>query len=78
MKRFEGTFTIKWHKNDRGSMRGITIDCDDRKELNKELERIKAAFMEKGECPTVASIYGRERYVGVPAYSVKFDLTERI
>ena len=77
MRTFEGTFTIKWHKNDRGSMRGITIHCADRDELRKEQERIRNAFIQKGECPTVAHVYGRVRYVGVPAQRVTFDMTER-
>ena len=77
MKTYEGTFTVKWHKNDNGSRRPITIDCNDKQELHKEIRRIKNAFMTEGEHPLSAAIYGTHNKVGVPAHSVKFYISER-
>jgi hypothetical protein len=77
MKTYEGTFIVKWHKNSNGSRRAITIDCNDKQELNKQLKRIKNNFMTKGDDPLVAAIYGTHDKVGVPAHSVKFDIHER-
>ena len=77
MRTYEGTFTVKWHKNDNGSRRPITIDCNDKQELDKELKRIKNAFMTEGEHHLSAAIYGTQDKIGVPAHSVKFDISER-
>jgi hypothetical protein len=63
MKTFEGTFTIKWYKNDHGDVRPLTIDCLP-VELNSRKNEIKEAFMKLGE---------NNRY----AYSVSFDLSAR-
>jgi hypothetical protein len=73
MKTFEGTITIKWYKNDSyGDRRPITIDCEDRDELNKRLSKIKNDFMTKGDDPTF-TFY---KNTGRP-YSISFYLTER-
>lgn len=77
METYEVTIIIKWHKNDNGSRRPITIDCYDEKELIERLKSIKNDFMTKGEDPDVAEIYKTQEYVGVPAYSVNFYITER-
>lgn len=64
MKTYEGTFTIKWWKHDRGDVRAITIDCADKSELKEKTDKAKRAFMTIGED-------------GRLAHSVIFDLTER-
>jgi hypothetical protein len=65
MRTFEGRFTIKWHKNDRGDARPLTIDCETKEQLNDELLRIKTDFITKGEN-------------GKFPHSVKFNISERI
>lgn len=72
MKTYEGTFTIKWYKNDGGDRRPITIDCEDIAALRREQARIKAEFMTKGDDPTYPQYHGE----GLP-YSVTFDMCER-
>ena len=38
---------IKWHKNDNGDYRGLTIDAEGKQALNVELKRIRELFMTK-------------------------------
>jgi len=74
LKTYEGTITIKWHKNDYGDVRPLTIDCKDEKELNRECNRIKKAFYsEKG-----LDGYDYSDQKIKQAYSVTFDMNERI
>lgn len=74
-KTYEGIMIIKWNKNDNGDCRPLTIYCQDKIQLNKELKRIKELFMTEGDCSTypIAKPYN----ISTPAFSVKFDLTQR-
>jgi len=64
MKTFEGSMTIKWHKNDVGDKRPLTIDVDNKIDLMTEKNRIRNAFLTEGEN-------------GQKAHSITFELTER-
>lgn len=77
MKTYEGRISIWWHKNLAPSVRPITIDCEDREQLQAELSRVKKEFMTLGEDPEVADIFGTQQYIGVAAIKVTFDISER-
>jgi len=64
LKTWEGSFTIKWYKNDSGDRRPLTIDAKSDADFNTELKRIKHAFMTKGE-------------KGKIPFSVTFDMKRR-
>lgn len=64
MKTFEGIMKIKWHKNDRGDWRPLTIDLPQGESLKIKLKEIRKKFLEIGE-------------QGVLPISVSFDLSER-
>lgn len=44
MKTFEGRMTLKRHKNDRGNTTPLTIDCDTKAELNRQLRLIAIRY----------------------------------
>lgn len=75
MKTYEGTFTIRWHKNI-WDIRPLTIDSEDREALHAELVRIREEFNTKGDdpkCPQYRT--WQEKYV--PPYKITFDMHER-
>lgn len=65
MRTFEGRMIIKWYPKDNGDVRPLTIDVINEKQLSIQKAKIKNDFMTKGEN-------------GEYAYSVKFDLRERL
>lgn len=77
MKTYEGSITVKWHKNDIGIRRPITIDCESKEEMQRICNEVKTKFLEMGEDPLLAEKFVTHRLVGVPAMSVKFDISER-
>ena len=57
---FEGTMHVKPHKNLFGKKTPLTIDCENKKELNVELARIKSAFMADGAYRVVFDLSERK------------------
>jgi hypothetical protein len=72
MRTYEGTFIIKWYKNDNGDRRPITIDCEDMAALRREQVRIRHEFMTEGDDPAYQFYHG----AGLP-HSITFDMHER-
>lgn len=75
MKTFEGTFTIKWTKNSTPDTRPITIDCEDKEELQKEQQRIKDMFS-KGD-DKYCHYYQNWHDNFIPPYPINFNMNER-
>ena len=65
MKTYEGSLTLKWSKNGAADKRPLTIDTDSKDTLKVELDRIRVAFLTKGENDKLP-------------YSISFELSERI
>ena len=76
MKTYEGSMTIKWYKNDSGGdRRPLTYHCENKEELVIYLNQVSYDFMTK---PHPDNIECYKRYAGKMAYSVSFDMKERV